>query len=195
MEGALIALNGPRLAATFYERGFDVDALLLKCCAELRASGLRVGGTIQRAAGDRGQCASSVHVVDLSSGEAFDIWENRGVCARGCRLDERGLVESESSILTSIAERVDLVVINRFARAESLGRGLIGCFIAAIEAGIPVLTAVRPPYIEAWETFQDGLGQVLPAAADAIVGWACEESTSMRSIAAACLIASDLNSP
>ena len=50
------------------------------------------------------------------------------MCARGCRLDERGLLDAEPAIMAAIADRVDLLVINRFGRAESLGRGLLGCF-------------------------------------------------------------------
>jgi hypothetical protein len=164
--------NGPGLAAICYQRDFDVDGLLLRACGALRSLGFRIGGVIQRSSGDRGQCASSVHVVDLRSGEAFDIWEVRGACAGGCRLDERGLIDAEATILAAIAEGVDLLVINRFGRAESLGRGLIGCFAAALEAGIPVLTAVRAPYEDAWLEFHGGLAQNLPADGAQVTAWA-----------------------
>lgn len=161
------------LVAIRYERGFDVDELLLRSCYALRLHGLRLGGVVQRSSGDRGQCATSIHVVDLRSGEAFDIGEARGACARGCRLDERGLIDAESTILASIAEGVDLLVINRFGRAESLGRGLAGCFAAAIDKGVPVLTAVRAPYEDAWGEFHDGLAQALPTDVGAILQWCC----------------------
>ena len=35
--------------------------------------------------------------------------------------------------MESLADGVDLIVINRFGRAESLGKGLLGCFTAAVE--------------------------------------------------------------
>jgi hypothetical protein len=160
------------LAAIVYGRELPIDDLLLSTCGELRARGVRLGGVFQRASGNPGACASSVHVVDLRSGAAFDIWEPRGACSHGCRLDERGLVDAEATLLAAIEERVDLLVINRFGRAESHGRGLIGCFAAAIEASIPVLTAVRAPYDDAWRRFHGGLGQELAAEATAAVGWA-----------------------
>jgi hypothetical protein len=160
------------LAAIHYGRGLDVDGLLLDACAALRARGLRLGGVIQRASGDLGECSTSVHVVDLRSGEAFDIWEARGAFAASCRLDERGLIDAEATIKAAIAEGVDLVVLNRFGRAESLGRGLTACFTAAIEAGVPVLTAVRAPYDKAWRTFHGGLGQDLPADREQVTTWA-----------------------
>jgi hypothetical protein len=47
--------------------------------------------------------------------KAFDIWEARGTCARGCRLDERGLIDVEATILAAIENSIDLLVINRLA--------------------------------------------------------------------------------
>ena len=131
-------------------KGFEIDALLLGICDELRLRGLHIGGVLQSSHGARGQCAASVLVTDLRSGEVFDIWDRRGTGARGCRLDEGGLLDAEPAINDAIAANVDLLVVNRFGRAESLGRGLIGSFTAAIEAGIPILTAVRAPYDDAW---------------------------------------------
>jgi len=164
--------GGAALAAVLYERGFDVDALLLAACARLRAAGVRVGGMIQTSSGGRGACAASVQVVDLASGQAFDIWESRGVRARGCRLDEAGLLETEPLLRAAIADGVDLLVINRFGRAEGLGRGVIGVFAAAIEAGVPVLTATRPPYDAAWRAFHGGMGRDLMPDPDAVLTWA-----------------------
>jgi hypothetical protein len=168
----VLHFEGVPLAAIGYERAFDVDDLLLAASRTLRSSKLRVGGVIQRSGGERGHCAASVHVVDLRSGEAFDIWEAQGACARGCRLDERGLLDAEPVIMAAIADRVDLLVINRFGRAESLGRGLIGYFTAALEAAVPVLTAVRAPYHADWRAFHGGLAQDLPADEAPVVDWA-----------------------
>jgi molybdate transport system ATP-binding protein len=163
-----------RIAAIHYERGFDVDDLLITACARLRSVGLSIGGIVQASLGERGQCASSVHAIDLRNGEKFDIWEKRGSCARGCRLDERGLIDAESAIMTAIAEQVDLLVINRFGRAESPGRGLVNCFRIAIEADIIVLTAVRPPYGDSWAAFRGGLAQSLLPELRAIRNWCLE---------------------
>lgn len=161
-----------KLAAVHYARGCDIDKLLIDVCGELARGGLRIGGLLQWSSGDKGRCARSVQVVDIRSRQAFDIWQERGASARGCRLDERGLVEAEPSIRTAIAERVDLLVINRYGRAESQGRGLRNCIESAIELGIPVLTAVRQPYIEDWRAFHGGLGIELPCIADGVVAWA-----------------------
>jgi hypothetical protein len=160
------------LAAITYRRGFDIDELLLRCCTRLRSGGLRIGGLVQQSSGERGQCARSIHVIDLRSGRAFDIWEERGACASACRLDERGLVDAGPTLMGAIADRVDLLVVNRFGRAESLGRGLLGCFSAAIEAGVPVLTAVRHTYDRDWRMFHGGFARELGPSMQDIVEWA-----------------------
>jgi hypothetical protein len=53
-----------------------------------------------------------------------------------------------------------------------LGRGLLRCFAAALEAGVPVLTAVRDPYAEAWRAFHGGLAHDLPADGLRVISWA-----------------------
>lgn len=161
------------LAAVHYDRGDDIDQFLVTACTRLAATGVRLGGLLQVSKGERaGNCATCVQVVDLRTGQAFDIWQERGACARGCRLDEEGLAQSEIAIRQAVADHVDLLVINRFGRAESLGRGLRGCFEAALLAGIPALTAVRAPYDFAWAAFHGGLAVDLACNVAEILAWA-----------------------
>lgn len=150
------AISQP-LSAIIFERGFDIDALLEKLCNTAPARGIKVGGLLQVSCGGVGGCAQSVHVMDISSNEKFDIWQDRGPCARGCRLDEQGLAVSEKIIRRAIDNKVELLIINRFGRAESLGRGFVNCFARAMDAGIPTLTSIRQPYSEAWRQFHAGL--------------------------------------
>jgi uncharacterized protein DUF2478 len=170
------------LAAITYERGFDVDHLLLGTCDELRLRRLILGGILQSSYRPASGCAQSVMVVDLRSGDAFNIWDNRGAGARGCKLNESGLLEAEPVLRAAIADRIDLLIINRFGRAESLGRGMIAVFAAAIEARIPVLTAVRAPYDEAWRSFHGGLGVELLPEPKSVLSWAFEYIMPARAI-------------
>ena len=148
-----------QLAAIRYERGHDIDRLLIDVCKTLSAQRIRIGGLVQLSTGERGgNCAATTHVMDLRTGTTFDIWEDRGPCARGCRLDEGGLSHAEPVLQRAIDERVDVLNINRFGRAESLGRGLRPYFENALAAGIPVLSAVRSPYDAPWHDFHGGLG-------------------------------------
>jgi hypothetical protein len=177
----MTSLEPIRLAAIAYERVFDIDCLLVTACKRLLRQGVKLGGLLQVSTGARGGCASTVHVVDLRTNTAFDIWEERGKGAKGCRLDERGLAEASCAVEDAIADRVDLIIMNRFGRAESLGGGLLASFSSAVSAGLPVLTAVRAPYDPTWTTFHGGLGQWLPTDVRAIVAWAESAAAGARS--------------
>ena len=171
-----------RLAAISYARGFDIDRLLVAVCKQLSGEGVRLGGLLQISTGAGGGCATTAHVVDLRTNTAFDIWEERGACAKGCRLDERGLADAAVVIEQALADHVDLVVINRFGRAASLGRGLLSCFASALSADVPVLTAVRPPYDEAWRAFHSGCAHELTPKIQEIIEWALASTTGSRGV-------------
>lgn len=161
----------PPFAAIHYPKGFHIDQLLFEACSYLSRRGMRLGGLLQVSNGGVGDCATSVHTINLKTNKKFDIWEKRGPCARGCRLDERGLALASEAIERPIQDAVDLVIVNRFGRAESLGRGLLDCFVSALDAKIPVLTAVREPYDEAWAHFHGGLATDLANNHVAIRDW------------------------
>ncbi len=160
------------LAAIHFSKGFDIDAFLIEACCALAKDGARLGGLLQISEGGIGGCATSVHLYDLQTRSAFDIWDDRGTCAHGCRLDEAGLDAAAAVLDRAIATSVDVLTINRFGRAESLGRGLLPYFVRAIETGIPVLTSVRAPYDEAWTNFHGGLGVNLRIETCSVRDWA-----------------------
>ena len=159
------------IGAIIFKRGFDIDKLLVDISRKAAKTGILVGGLVQETCGGIGGCAQSVQVVDIRSGEKFNIWEDRGPCARGCRLNEHGLSISEKILDQAIRDKVDLLIINRFGRAESLGRGLVGSFVQAMEANIPLLTSVREPYVEAWHEFHGCLADNLQSNRTQIENW------------------------
>lgn len=165
----------PPLAAVVHDRGFDLDGLLGAVCRELRAGGVRLGGVLHVIMGDTGEprdCCTMLQIVDLATGSRYEIWQDLGAEAEGCRLDERGLAAAVPAVMQAIEAGVDLLVINRFGKAESHGGGMISAIAAAIEAGIPVLTAVRKPYDVAWQQFHGGLAAELPPDPAAVLAWA-----------------------
>jgi len=167
----------PLLTAIKFQRDFNIDARLTHICTLLSDKGLIVGGLIQEnSCGD----VSGVQLVDIRSQKKFDIWENRGLHASGCRLDEAGLLGSAKVIEQAILDQVDMLIINRFGRAESEGKGLRDYFAQAIDAGIPVLTGVRDPYVDSWQQFHGGMAHELLATDTAMENWiakAIENST------------------
>jgi hypothetical protein len=153
----LTTTSAVTLAAIRYDVGFRIDDFLTQLIARLRASMVRVGGAIQLNAPDALNSCSSMALVDLASGARMGISQNLGTQAQGCRLDTTRLAEFGAMLGGNPDDDVDLVLFNKFGRAEAEGYGLRSNFIRAIEACVPVLTAVRPPYDQAWRSFHEGL--------------------------------------
>lgn len=169
-----------RIAAIHYQRGFDIDSLFANLCSRLADDCLKLGGLLQISSGCVAGGVTSVNLVDLRTHKSFDIWEDRGTHASGCRLDEAGLLEAAQAIDAAIRDRVDLLVFNRFGRAESQGRGLVPYFADALEAEIAVLTSVREPYVEAWNQFHDGLAVEFETHLASVVAWATTSAQSSQ---------------
>jgi hypothetical protein len=159
----------PSLAAVRYERGFAINPLLAGVVDELRRRGYRIGGLLQQAGSDE-DCAP-LTLIDIRTGKRAVITQDRGKESAGCRLDPRGLADISHCIGDTLAAGVDLVVINKFGRAESEGAGLLACFAEVVVAGIPLLTTVREPYVEAWRAFHGGYASELPPCLETIVAW------------------------
>jgi hypothetical protein len=157
------------LAAVTYPAGFRIDEFLAAVAHRLRTEGVRLAGAIQENAGNAA-CATMT-LVDLGSRGRFSISQDLGPAALGCRLDPRGLAEAESPLAATIGDGADLVILNKFGKAEADGGGLRNTFVRAIEIEVPVLTAVRPPYTDAWTRFHGGLAVALPPDVETVLAW------------------------
>jgi len=168
-----------RLAAIAYDSGFAIDEFLARIANRLRAEHIRLGGALQEnLPGEAGRC-SAMTLVDLASRGRFVISQDLGAQAEGCRLDAQGLAEFVALFDRAPDLDVDLLILNRFGRAEAEGGGLRPVFARALEAGIPILTAVRAPYAEAWAQFHGRLASDLPADEDKVLAW-CRDSVRLR---------------
>lgn len=163
--------DATRLAAIHYQTGFRIDDFLARLGALLRADNIVVGGSIQVNAPDAVNACSAMTLVDLSSGTAIEISQQLGSLAQGCRLDTSRLAEFGALLERPSATDVDLLILNKFGRAESEGRGLRHNLERAIESGTAVLTAVRPPYDEAWHRFHGGLATELAPDMESVRAW------------------------
>lgn len=151
-----------RLAAVHYQAGFGVDSFMAKLEEMLRASDLRLGGAVQVNAPDACTACSDMTLLDLSSGTRMEISQQLGSQSQSCRLDSERMAGFAGMLDRPFDSGIDLMIFNKFGKAESEGHGLRRALARAIEAGIPVLTAVRPPYDEAWTKFHEGLALDLP---------------------------------
>lgn len=160
-----------RLAAVIYEAGLQIDDLLTHVAIRLRADHVDFGGVLQENAGGAEGLCSAMTLIDLASQSRFLISQDLGSQAEGCRLDTRGLVDMAAFLDRTLDPNLELIILNRFGKAETEGGGLRPIFVRAIDAGIPILTAVRPPYIEAWSDFHGGFAVDLPSELDRVLAW------------------------
>jgi nucleoside-triphosphatase THEP1 len=164
-----------RLAAMVYHSGFKIDDFLTRLADLLRADQVKLAGVLQENTRDVSGACSAMTLVDLTSRSRFRISQDLGSQAEGCRLDVRGIAEIGPLLERTIDQDAELIILNRFGKAEAEGGGLRAAFVRAMEAGIPTLTAVREPYIEAWSQFHGRLAIDLPADFATVLAW-CRES-------------------
>lgn len=176
----MATLGCVRIAAVVYPSGFQIDGFLTCIARRLRADRVGLGGVLQQnAIGVAGRC-SEMAVVDLASRNRFPISQDLGSLAQGCRLDARGLVEIGVVLDRTPLDEVELFILNKFGKAEAEGGGLRPSFAKAIEAGIPVLTAVRAPYTEAWLKFHGQLALDLDPDPDVVFAWCGDSVRALR---------------
>lgn len=157
------------LAAIVYERHEDPDALLSAFSAELIDGGCRVAGLVQQGHHCSDQRQLSARLIH--TGEDLSLFQDLGACSQGCRLDVGRLLEAGHKISGAIDHGADLVIVNRFGRQESEGRGLIDVIERALSADVPVVVAVPAKRFADWIRFSDGMSVKLHCDRAALDAW------------------------
>ena len=167
----------PLTALSFARDDTLIDTLLAEAADALKARGLRVSGVIQRRGnggqnGGDGEChCAATDLVVLGSGAVFHISQPLGDGARGCRLDPGALAQCCRHLEEEVAQGCDVLVLNRFGKAEAEGHGFRDVIAMALERDIPVLAGVRNEYVEAWSGFGQELATVENVGREALAAW------------------------
>lgn len=150
-----------------------VDALLAAVVSRLRRDGVRVAGFLQEddSGIDGTDACGSMRLRDLDNGAVHGISQDLGRFSTGCRLDSSALTAAAGLLETAIDAGAELVVVNRFGKAEVDGAGLRPVIARAMAAGIPVLVPVREDYAPSWAAFHGGMADSLPTDEEAVLGW------------------------
>ncbi|UWQ86009.1 DUF2478 domain-containing protein [Leisingera caerulea] len=164
-------MNQSFLAAINFETG-DIDGLLADVATSVDALGLTVRGALQSRGATIGEChCADMDLTTIGSNRTFRISQPLGNGSHGCRLHPGALAECSSFLERELLRGADLLILNRFGRGESEGRGFRDLIGKAITMNIPVLTATRPLYAEAWTAFTADAGCDLPMDRDTVLGW------------------------
>lgn len=160
------------LAAIPYASGFAIDDFMQGVAARLKRAGLRLGGVVQHNDAECDDRCMAMSLEDLGSGRRFPISQDLGAAAAGCHLDAAGLAAASAAFAGALAERADLVIVNKFGKQEALGEGLRDELARAVMAGLPVLIAVRRDFLPAWRDFAGEDWVELAADIAAVEHWA-----------------------
>lgn len=136
---------------------------------QLRAQGIKIGGLMNKCTED-GHHVSDI-IQSISDSREYIISQCLGTGSTGCRLDTVALAESSIVLRDAIDEHVDVLVINKFGKAEAEGSGLVDEYTRAIAEHIPVLSLVDTKYLPDWQDFTAELGEELPLNMDTVMNW------------------------
>ncbi|MCW2282265.1 hypothetical protein M2323_000228 [Rhodoblastus acidophilus] len=143
------------LTALICDEQAQAEAALRGIAAQAKGRGLVVGGALPEAGASRsGRC--DMVLCDLFSGEASKISEDRGALARGCRLDRDGLARACALIHANL-HACDLVLLNKFGRAEVEGGGFRTVIADALALGVPTMVGVPRRNLQDWRAFAGDL--------------------------------------
>jgi molybdate transport system ATP-binding protein len=147
-----------------------VDLLLSEFAARLTRMGVRVGGVVQGRAQGAAGC-TDLELRSLDGVRRFPLSQRLGPGSQACRLDPGALADCGQMLLEALNGDLDLLVLNRFGKAEDSGHGFRAVIATAIERDIPVLTAVRGRNVEMWARFTAATATLLPPEPAALMDW------------------------
>jgi hypothetical protein len=159
------------LAAVVFENGDTANGIMTDFALALGASGVRLGGFVQISE-DTDNCGcKDTYVLDLETGVRTKILQDLGTGSQGCRVDPAALAVIGQLVANALAHRPELVIINRFGRLESEGKGLRDEIASAALSGIPTLVCVSTRYLDGWREFATDLGKELTCTPEALADW------------------------
>lgn len=159
------------LAAILYETT-PPDRLLRDFARDLVAEGRHIGGVVQHRPSLVTDChCADMVLISLASGQSFPVAQPLGSGSTGCRLDFGALAQVAQGLLSEIEAGLDLLILNRFGKAEAEGRGFRDVIAAAMERETPVLTALHPRNLPDWIRFTEGAALLLMPDASTLHQW------------------------
>ncbi|NIB40474.1 DUF2478 domain-containing protein [Pseudomaricurvus alkylphenolicus] len=168
-------LDHVRAGAVLYTKETPSRDALNLVAQELLERGWRVGGVVQEIHRHKDGYKTQVDIIDVSTGERIPI--NRPTREQiennECSLNLSALTDATAVLRKAIADRVDLVVVEKFGEQEQQGGGLADEILHAMADGIPILVAVPAGVQERWQEFTGGCSDLLPCEVPALLNW-CE---------------------
>ena len=154
----------------------EADLILADVAGRLEAAGWNLTGVVQINQ-DHPVPGRACHMdlAILQGNRRIRISQDLGALAQGCRLDPSALETAvglvEGALDAEMAGGPRLLIVNKFGKQETEGRGFRPVIGRAMAMGLPVLVAVNSGNMAAFHVFAEGIGAALPADAEAVIGW------------------------
>ncbi len=159
------------VAAIVYANDAYPGAFFKALVGRWRARGLSVAGVLQHLVSEGADRRCDVLLEDLTSGHFTALFEDRGAGASGCRLDQAALAEATARVEGSLEQAPDILVLNKFGKAECEGGGLRDLIASAIDRRMPVVIGVPQSSLDAWRNFAGEFASELSDDASAVERW------------------------
>jgi nucleoside-triphosphatase THEP1 len=157
-------------AITVEGRGAS-DRLLFEIASLLQADGFRLAGAVQENIAREGRRRADMVLHLLAEGTLRQISQDLGAQSRGCCLDPAALAEVVARVEVALHDPVDLLIVNKFGKAEIEGRGFRPLIGQALVEDIPVLVAVGRGSREGFDAFAEGMAEWIDPSPDAALAW------------------------
>ncbi|MCT8331481.1 DUF2478 domain-containing protein [Albidovulum sediminis] len=148
-----------------------IDDCIAAAVMHLERRGVRLCGTVATLHDDSDAHPCDRRVRILPDGPATRISQALGSGSRGCRLDPSSIENLAMDVEKRLAD-CHMLVINKFGKQESLGRGLRSAIVRAVDLRIPILVGVNALNLSAFLDFAAGAAIRLDAEPEVIAGWA-----------------------
>lgn len=160
-----------RIAYVMAEGRGDTDLLLNGLAMRAQARALRLCGTVQINSNCDADRPCDMDVQVLPDGPVIRISQTLGSGARGCRLDPAALEQAVAESEARLHAGCDLVIVNKFGKHETEGRGFRGLIAEALSLDVPVLVGVNSLNAARFQTFCDGMAEPVVPDVAALDAW------------------------
>lgn len=159
-----------RIGSVFQPDRGATDSLLSDVAAQLMAQGIHVAGAVQTNTGCEASPRCDMDLAILPDGPVIRISQSLGAESMGCRLDAGALEQAVLEVGKRL-EGAEILIINKFGKHESEGRGFRNLIADALEHGLPILIGINTQNRDAFAEFAGDLAEPLPANAQTLHDW------------------------
>lgn len=161
------------VGAVLYTRDSPSRDVLTHFARELLADGIRVGGLVQEIHRHEQGYKARVDIIDVATGDRTILNQptKDQRQSKTCSIDLSALSESSAVLRQAIADKVELLVVEKFGEQEQNGSGLLHEILTAMAEGIPTLILVPEAMTAQWDEISGGCSTHLPCDLNALRQW------------------------